>query len=574
MSTDTPEKTVEAKLSAVEGIKIESRYLRGTIGRELTEPTDQFDKDSQQLLKFHGSYQQDDRDTRGKDGKAYSMMLRSRIPGGLMTSAQFIAHLDLCDEFGNATMKLTTRQAIQLHGILKGNLKPTIRRINDIGLSTLAACGDVNRNVMCCPAKRTDAVHNEIQQLAYTIAMELAPRTRAYHELWLTDDETGEKELVAGSAEEDVVEPLYGKTYLPRKFKMSVGLPWDNCVDMYTQDISFMAVVRDEKIVGYNVLVGGGLGTTPSAAKTFPALAKRMAMVTPEQVIDVAKAILMVQRDNGNREDRKRARMKYLVHDWGIERFRAEVEKYYGAPLQDCAEDEVHGFDDHMGWQEQGDGLWSYGLNIENGRLYDNDHRQLKTALREICARFNPEVRLTTHQSLIFCDLKEEDREELLSICRKYNVPLTEDTSTVRRWSMACVALPTCGLAITESERALPGIIDELEQPLAKLGLASDAFTIRMTGCPNGCARPYNADIGIVGKAKGKYTVFMGGALLGTRLGYIYKDLVTHETLVDELIAVFAAYKTHRQAGEPLGDFCARVGRDELESMAAAAPKP
>lgn len=577
MSTDTP-KGSPAKLSAVEEIKEQSRFLLGTIGQELAEEIDHFAKDSIQLLKFHGSYQQDDRDARGGGkaaggGKAYSMMLRSRIPAGLMTSDQFIAHLDLCDQFGNATMKLTTRQAIQLHGILKGDLKATIRRINDIGLSTLAACGDVNRNVMCCPAKRSDAVHNAMQAFAHELAIALAPQTKAYYELWLTDDETGEKTLVGGAEEHEVVEPLYGPRYLPRKFKMSVGLPEDNCIDIYTHDVGFLAVVRDGQIIGYNVLVGGGLGTTPSAAKAFPALAKRMAFVKPEQAIEVSKAILMVQRDYGNREDRKRARMKYLVHDWGVEKFRRAVEEYYGTQLADCTEDEVHGFDDHMGWQEQGDGLWSYGLNIENGRLYDNDQRQLKVAMREVCGTLNPEVRLTAHQSIIFCDIAADQRDTLIDILKRHNVVLTESTSTVRRWSMACVALPTCGLAITESERALPGIIDELEGPLAKLGLDREAFTIRMTGCPNGCARPYNADIGIVGKAKEKYTLFTGGALLGTRLAYVYKDLVPHATLVDEIVSVFSAFKVNRQANETLGDFCARVGRDQLETLAAAAPK-
>jgi sulfite reductase (ferredoxin) len=352
-----------------------------------------------------------------------------------------------------------------------------------------------------------------------------------------------------------------------------VGLPEDNCIDIYTHDVGFLAVVRDGKIIGYNVLVGGGLGTTPSAGKTFPALAQRMAFVKPEQAIDVSKAILMVQRDYGNREDRKRARMKYLVHDWGIDRFRRAVEEYFGKPLQDCTEDDVHGFDDHMGWQEQGDGLWSYGLNIENGRLYDNDQRQLKAAMREVCATLKPEIRLTAHQSMIFCDIKENDRNRLIEILQRHKVILTELTSIVRRWSMACVALPTCGLAITESERALPGIIDELEGPLAKLGLDREAFTIRMTGCPNGCARPYNADIGIVGKAKDKYTLFTGGALLGHRLAYVYKDLVPHATLVDEIISVFSAFKVNRQGTETLGDFCARVGRDQLEVLAEQAPK-
>ncbi len=566
------------KLSAVESIKQASRYLLGTIGEELQAPVDHFDKDNLQLLKFHGTYQQDNRDDRAASrgegaGKSFSMMLRCRIPGGIMSSDQFIAHLDLCDTIGNATMKLTTRQTIQLHGILKSDLKGTIARINEIGLSTLAACGDVNRNVMCCPVKNTDPVRREIQKLCYEIAVELAPRTKAYHELWLTDD-AGEKTLVGGAPESEVVEPLYGATYLPRKFKMAIGLPEDNCVDLYTNDIGLLAIHRDGQVIGYNVIVGGGMGTTPSAAKTHPLLGKRMAFVTPDQVIDVCKAVLMVQRDHGNREDRKVARMKYLVENWGIEKFRAHVEEYYGSPLADCTPDDVHGFDDHIGWQDQGDGLWSYGLNVENGRLYDNDQHQLKAGLRAVCARFKPEVRLTSHQSLIFCDIRPEDRDALLRTLRDHQVPLSEDFSEVRRWSMACVALPTCGLAITESERALPGIIDQLEAPLAKLGLQREQFTLRMTGCPNGCARPYNSDIGIVGKAKGKYTLFVGGALLGNRLSYIYKDMVPHETIAQEIIGVFAAYKAHRQEGETLGGFCDRVGRDQLETLVADAPKP
>lgn len=572
MATDTP------KLSPVESIKEASQFLRGTIGDELKDTTDHFDKDNIQLLKFHGTYQQDDRDARSGGrpagaGKAYSMMLRCRIPGGILSADQFVAHLDLCDTVGNATMKLTTRQTIQLHGILKENLKGTIARINELGLSTLAACGDVNRNVMCCPAKKNDRVHRDMQQMCYDIAMELAPRTKAYHELWLTD-ETGEKTLVSGASEHDLIEPLYGATYLPRKFKIAMAMPDDNCTDLYTNDIGLLAVIRDEAVIGYNVIVGGGMGTTPSAAKTQPLLGKRMAFARNDQVIDVCKAVIQVQRDHGNREDRKIARMKYLVENWGIDKFRQYVEQYYGAPLEDCTEDEVYGFDDHMGWQEQGDGLWSYGLNIENGRLYDNERRQFKTGLRAVCAEFNPEIRLTGHQAMIFCDIKPEDRDRLIQMLKDHSIPTSESFSEIRRWSMACVALPTCGLAITESERALPGIIDDLEQPLAKLGLDREQFTLRMTGCPNGCARPYNADIAIVGRAKGKYTLFMGGALLGGRLNYVYKDMVPHEALAKEIVGVFSAFKVNRQGSETLGDFCARVGRDELEKLADAAPQP
>ena len=338
MSTDAP------KLSPLEKIKEESKFLKGTIGEEMADTElPCFNKDNLQLLKFHGTYQQDDRDKRAElkkegGGKAYSMMIRCRIPGGRFTSDQLLQQLDLCEELGNATLKITTRQTLQFHGVLKDNLRETINRINKSQLSTLAACGDVNRNIMCCPAKRADGVHAEMETLTDELTEALAPRTPAYHELWLTDPETGEKTLEGGG---EVVEPLYGPRYLPRKFKIGIALPEDNCIDIYTQDIGLLAVVRDGKITGYNVLVGGGMGTTPSAKKTFPALGKRMAFATPDQVIDVCKAVLKVQRDYGNREDRKVARMKYLVAHWGIEKFRRAVEEYFGSPLEDCTEDDV-----------------------------------------------------------------------------------------------------------------------------------------------------------------------------------------------------------------------------------------
>ena len=567
MSTDAP------KLSPVETIKEGSDYLKGTIDQEIAGSVNHFDKSNIQLLKFHGTYQQDDRDARltakkTGSGKAYSMMVRLRIPGGRIRPDQMLSMLDLCERLGNATMKITTRQTLQLHGILKDDLRETISYINEIALSTLAACGDVNRNIMCCPAKRAGSIHADMEKLTDELTEALAPQTPAYHELWLTDPETGEKTLEGGGA----VEPLYGHTYLPRKFKMGIALPEDNCIDIYTQDLGFLAVVRDGAIIGYNVLVGGGMGTTPSAKKTFPALAKRLGFIKPEQAVGISKAIIKVQRDNGNRQDRKTARMKYLINDWGIEKFRTEVEKYYGQPLEECTEDDVHGFDDHMGWQEQGDGKWSYGLNVENGRLYDDEDRQLKATLRAICKEFKTEVRMTGHQSLIFTDLDEADKDKLIGFIKQHQVPTTEETSTVRRWSMSCVALPTCGLAITESERRLPSIIDGLEAPLAKLGLDKERFTIRMTGCPNGCARPYNADLALVGKAKGKYTLYAGGGWLGNRLAYIYKDMVPDDVVVDELVTIFAAFKAHREEGESLGTFCTRVGKDDLATLAANAP--
>ena len=555
------------KLSQNEQVKLNSNLLRGGIAEELSNDSDQFSKASNLLLKFHGTYQQDDRDHRGKkDGakssKAYSMMTRTRIPGGRLTALQLIAHLDLCDSLGNATLKCTTRQALQLHCILKTDLRAAIHRINKVNLSTLAACGDVNRNVMCCPSPVIGPVHVELTRLTEALKDHLAPKTRAYYELWVRDEETGQETLEGGGAPEE--EPIYGPTYLPRKFKIGVTLPEDNCIDVYTQDLGFIAVVRDGKVVGYNVTVGGGMGMTPSAAKTFPALAHRMAFVTPEQAVGVAEAVVKVQRDYGNRTDRKVARMKYLIADRGIDWFRAEVESYYGQALADCTPDDVTGVDLHMGWHPQGDGKFYYGLNVENGRLFDSEDRCWKSALRQICAELKPGIRLTGNQSILLTDLEESSLPSLQAIIRQNNLPLSEEVSTVRLWSMACVALPTCGLSITESERVLPQVMDAMEVELTKLGLEKDAFTVRMTGCPNGCARPYNADVGLVGKAVGKYTIYLGGQLLGKRLAAIYKDLVPLEEIVPTLVPVFTEFKTNRRAGETFGDFCDRVGVDNL----------
>jgi sulfite reductase (ferredoxin) len=559
----------ENKPSPVEGIKERSQFLLGEMGTELVDGLDHFSKESEQLLKFHGTYQQDNRDDReaarsgegGKREKTYIYMVRTKIPGGKLTSEQLLAELDLCDEIGNSTLRITTRQGLQLHGVLKKNLKATIARINEIQLSTLGACGDVNRNVMCCPAPYKKPYYAETQALADRIAAHFAPRTKAYHQLWLTDVATGEKQLASDPWE---VEPIYGAHYLPRKFKMAIAFPFDNCVDVYTNDLGLIAIVKDDHVVGYDVVVGGGQGRTPSAAKTFPALAHRLCYSPADEVFGVIEAIVKVQRDFGNRSDRKLARMKYLIHNWGLEKFKAKVEEYCGHTLQPPTDQEVHGFNDHMGWDEQGDGKLYYGLNVENGRIKDTDRMQFKTALRKICSELKPGIRLTAHQSILFTDVLPEQRERLEQILKEHGVKLTEEISQVRRWSMACVAWPTCGLSITEAERELPNIIDQLEVELARLGLSSEQFTLRMTGCPNGCARPYNSDIGLVGKARGKYTVFLGGRLLGNRLSFIYKDMVPEAEVVSSLVPAFVYFKQARTPGESFGDFCHRVGKDEL----------
>jgi sulfite reductase (ferredoxin) len=563
----------EEKLSPVEGIKQASNYLRGSIGAELKADTAKFGKEDAQLLKFHGTYQQDDRETRvtssegGKSEKSHSFMVRCRIPAGIMTSEQMLAHLDMCEEIGNGTIRLTTRQAIQVHGIVKSNLKKCIRRINDIGQSTLSACGDVNRNVMACPAPYQDGIRPVLQKLAYDLAMHLAPRTKSYYELWLTDDQTGEKTLEGGS--DEFFEPIYGKVYLPRKFKTAIALPNDNCTDVYTNCLGYIAVIKNGEIIGYNVTVGGGLGTTPAIKKTAPMLAKRMAFVTVDQAIGVGEAVVKVQRDFGNRADRKVSRLKYLVAARGIEWFRGKVEEYFGSKLQDCTSDDVTEHNDHIGWDQQGDGRWFYGLNVENGRIFDNDKMRWKKALRDICSTLKPELRITAHQSLLFCNIATSDRSKLESTIKAAGIPLSEEISAVRRWSCACVAMPTCSLAITESERALPGVIDQLEAEVSKLGLEKEKFTVRMTGCPNGCARPYNADVGLVGKAKNKYTLFLGGTRIGTRLGFIYKDLVPLEEIVPTLKPLLTAFRDQHQQDESFGDYCNRMGNTRLQAIAA-----
>lgn len=568
--------TKAAKPSAVETIKQNSNYLRGTLAEELANEETSFAKDTTQVIKHHGIYQQDDRDLRGAKGpdgkrlgKAYSLMVRVKIPGGRLTGEQLLRQLQLCDELGNATMRLTNRQDIQFHGVLKRNLRETVQRIDRIQLTTLGACGDVERNVMCCPAPyQHDSLRDQLQAMTQQLSDALLPQTRAFHEVWALDPATGEKELVGGGSDGKEIEPLYGKSYLPRKFKTAVALPEDNCTDVYTNDLGFVAECEGEKIVGYDVLVGGGFGITPSNANTFPALAQPLAFVEPDEVVGVAAAIIKVQRDFGNRSDRKRARMKYLIHDWGLDRFRQKVQEYYGKPLSEPHRLDVRRVEHHLGWQEQGDGRWFYGLNVENGRIADTDDCRLKSALYEICRKYGPPVRITAYQSLIFCDVGPEDRAGIEAVLRDHGVRLSEETSTARHWSMACVALPTCPLAVTESERVFPGVMDQLETELERLGLSNEEFTVRMTGCPNGCARPYNADIAMVGKTKDKYTLYLGGRILGDRLAAVYKDVVPLNDLVPTLVPVLSCYRDQREPGESLGDFCARLGIERLAAYA------
>ncbi|TWW09313.1 sulfite reductase subunit beta [Planctomyces bekefii] len=557
------------KLSKVELLKESSQQLRGTLAEELLNDRPEFSDDAATLLKHHGSYLQDDRDTRrakGEDGKAkgkqYSCMVRTAIPGGRLTAQQLLAELDLCELLANGTLRITSRQGLQLHGVLKSNLKASLREINRIKLTTFAACGDVNRNVMACPAPfRNDAVRAGLQEMAAQLALHFRPKTTSYFDIWLKDEDGVEQEV---GEFQPVDEPIYGPRYLPRKFKMGVGLPEDNCVDLYTQDLGLLAIVENGQIIGWNVLAGGGMGRTPSAEKTSPALAKRLCFATPEQVIAVCEAIVKVQRDFGNREDRKRARLKYLIADWGVAKFRETVEQYFGGPLADPHPADVTGVDDHLGWHEQGDGRLFLGINVENGRIKDEGSLRLKAGLRAILGRFGMEVRLTALQSLILCDIDPADREEIERMMSEYGILRADQLSLLRRYAIACPAFPTCGLSITESERALPGVIDQLEVEVAKLGLQTSKLAVHMTGCPNGCARPYTPDVGLVGKAVGKYTVFVGGNPEGTRLAFIYRDMVPLEEIVPALVPLLQRYRVEREGSESFGDFCARRGPEAI----------
>lgn len=574
MSQETPPNGTDIpKRTGFELVKEESRWLRGTLADELAQDTDHFSDNAKNLLKFHGSYQQEDRDARKKRdkagvGKHYMCMIRLKLPAGQMTAKQYLAMDDLAAQYGNSTLRFTTRQSIQFHGVLKSNLRAHIKAINDTLLTTLGGCGDVNRNVMACPAPLADPVRKETNDLAFQIAAHLAPRSCAYHDIWLN----GEK-LSPDASVDEGIEPIYGKVYLPRKFKIGLAMPHDNCVDVYAQDLGFLAIIENGRTIGYNVLVGGGMGMTHGNANTFPHLGKPICFVEPNEVVGAAEAVIKFFRDTGNRADRKRARVKYVVHDWGVERVRATLAKdYLVTPLRLPKDVRITNVDLHHGWHPQGDGKWFLGVSVENGRMKDEGDLRLRTAVRTIVEKIGSGVRLTPQQDLLLCDIDTANRSVVDNLLAQHGVARSENLSLVQKWSMACPAIPTCGLAISESERALPGVVDSLEPELKALGLEEERISIRMTGCPNGCARPYQSEIGIVGRSGDKYTLFLGGSTLGERLSFTFQDLVPREQIVPLLKKVLGRFKSDRANGESFGDYCTRMGSEKLAAMAGVTP--
>ena len=548
----------EKKLSVNEGIKTASNYLRGTIAEELTDlSTGAVSEESNQLLKFHGTYLQDDRDLRPdrrkhKLDKAYSFMIRIRLPGGVATPHQWIETDRMADQFANGTIKLTTRQAFQFHGIIKTNLKRTIKEINDAAMDTIAACGDVNRNVMCNPNPHLSSVHEEVLKAAQEISTHLTPATRAYHEIWLD----GEK--IQSSEEEQ--EPIYGKTYLPRKFKITIAVPPSNDVDVFANCLSFIAIVEEGKLVGYNVAVGGGMGSTHGNEATYPRLADVIGFCTPEQVVDVSEKVVMVQRDFGDRTDRKHSRFKYTVDDHGPEWILNKLNEYLGYELEPVRPYEFTDNGDRMGWIEDERGNFHYTLFVEGGRVLDTPGYPMRTGLREIAKVHDGDFRLTANQNLVIANISPKRRAEIEALLEKYGMSHSHERSALRLSSIACVALPTCSLALAEAERYLPEVITKLEDKLEEIGLRHDAITIRMTGCPNGCGRPFIAEIGFVGRGPNRYNLYLGGGHAGQRLNKLYRQDLHEDEILEVLSPILDRYAKEREEGEKFGDFVIRTG--------------
>ena len=539
-----------------ERIKERSRALRGGISEGLLKViTGALTEDDTQLTKFHGIYQQDDRDLRAERGRkrmepAYSFMARLRIPGGRVTPVQWLQLGEIARERGNGTVRLTTRQTIQFHGIIKGNLKAAIAAVNRSMLDTMAACGDVNRNVMCSANPHASPAHADAMATAKAISDGLLPRTRAWHEIWI------DEEQVAGK--EEVEDPLYGRTYLPRKFKIAIAIPPQNDVDVFAHDLGLIAVVEDGRIAGYDVSIGGGMGMTHGEPDTFPRTGDIIGYVPLAEAVAVSEAVAIVQRDNGNRYVRKHARLKYTVEKLGVEGFKAKVEERLGHPLAPARAAGFTGQGDRLGWYESADGLQHYGLFIENGRIHDMPGRALLTGLRSIAELNLGEFILTPNHNMVIAALKPEDRPTIEAALARHG--LDGGVSALRRNAMACVALPTCGLALAESERYLPDLVTVLEGVVGEAGLADEDIVIRSTGCPNGCARPYMAEIALVGRGPGRYHLYLGGSFDGTRLNKLYRADVGHDAIVAALTPLLHEYAQQREPGEHFGDYVIRAG--------------
>jgi sulfite reductase (ferredoxin) len=555
------------KLSSVEGSKLASRGLRGTLGEELVSSAAQFSDAAYDLLKFHGVYEQYDRDTateRKQAGldKEWQCMARVRIPGGRLTAQQWLALDALATRRANGTLRITTRQAMQLHGVLKTELRETIADIESTLLTTMAACGDVARNVMTTPAPIAGKRHQVLRDAANLLSKALLPRTRAHHEIFV--------EGIQRPPREAEPEPLYGRTYLPRKFKTALGTVDDNSADLYANDLALFAIFDGDTLRGWNVAIGGGLGLTHNKANTYARLASLICFVEPDDLQPIAEAVVRLHRDHGDRADRKHARLKYVVDALGTPACKAILEADLGKQLAAPVKMAPVTIPDHLGWHAQGDGKFWLGVPVPSGRVADTEGVLLRTALREIVTRFGVDPVLTPDQDVLLSNAREEDRAAIEAVLRTHGVKLAEQRTRVDKLTLACPAFPTCGLALGEAERVRDQLVADIDAALARQGLAGEGMTVRITGCPNGCARPYIGDVGIVGRTANDYALFVGGDREGTRMNFRLIDRMPFDSIPATLEQLFAQWRDGRDGTERFGDWCARVGVETLLGFVAA----
>lgn len=561
---------VEKKLTKQEALKEESVYLAGDIAKEMADTsTGAVSDGTYDLLKFHGSYFGYDRDTateRKKAGleKEWEFMVRMVCPGGRLSPDQYLALDGIGEKYANATMKITTRETFQFHCIVKENMKKHIAAINHLMLTTLGGCGDVVRNVMCPSAPYADKKHDRALADARAIAAFCKPKTSAYHEIWL------DGENVARSPETEEYEPLYGKTYLPRKFKIAVTMPEDNSMDVHAHDLAFVQLWEGGELKGYNVFVGGGMGMSHNKPATYPRVATNIMFIEPDELIKATEAVIKLTRDHGDRTNRKHARLKYVVEENGLDWTRKTLSEYFGKEIQPPRPMKALEVPDHMGWHEQGDGKWFLGVPVDGGRIGDFAYGKYRTAFYALVEKYRPQIILTADQNIIFANLDGSKKDEINALLKAHDIKLREEITDVHRYFLACVALPTCGLALAEAERVQPEMVKIVEDALEKHGLRDEKIAVRVTGCPNGCARPYLGDIGIVGRTPGHYAIYIGGDFEGTRLNTKVLDRFPYENLGDVLEVFFAEFAKGRKEGEGFGDFAHRVGEKTLAQAVEA----
>jgi len=556
------------KISKAEATKQQSRQLRGHLAHDLADTATPFDGEGYSLLKFHGIYQGYDRDSatelkQAGNSKHYQFMVRVRIPGGRLTGDQYLVLDQIGDAYANGSLRVTTRQSIQFHGIVKSGLKAAMGEINAGLMTTLAACGDVVRTVTTVPAPIRDAVHDRLEADARLLSTELLPRSSAYQEIWV-DGEPWSGESVA-----DAPDPLYGDRYLPRKFKIGLAVPEDNTIDVLTNDLGIVALWEDGALVGYNFFLGGGHGATHNKPETYPRMATAVAFIEADDLVEAAKAVVRLHRDWGDRGNRRHARLKYVIAERGEDWARERLSEDLGKPLAPCRPMAKFRVPDHLGWHEQGDGKLYLGLPISSGRIIDDGRSHLRTALREIAAEFGVDPILMPSQDIILSEIRPGDRYAIEAKLRARGVRMVEDMVPAERWALACPALPTCGLALTEAERVSDGMIGEIVERMARWGVEQERVSIRITGCPNGCARPYSGDIGIVGRIPGFYSIYVGGDFEGTRLNEVVAERIRLGEVADVLDPLFGVYAAGREPGEGFGDFCQRYGVAKLRDVVA-----